>query len=53
MEDDTGMEGEMADISLVFPESNMEKAVFAFKQDFFDCGERKINGSYKIDGEKY
>ena len=43
----------MADISLVFPKSNMEKAVLAFKQDFFDCGERTINGSYKLDGDKY
>lgn len=43
----------MADITLVFPKSDMEKSALEFKQDFYNNGEKTINGSYKLDIDKY
>lgn len=43
----------MQDIQLVFPNPEMESAALAFKQEFYDHGEKTINGSYKFDNEKY
>ena len=43
----------MANISLVFPRIDMEAEAIAFKQEFFDNGQQTINGSYKLDVDKY
>jgi len=40
-------------IRLVFPEKDMEAAALAFRQEFFDVGEASINGSYKLDTNRY
>lgn len=40
-------------VKLVLPTEDMEKAALAFKQEFFDAGERVINGSFKLDMDKY
>lgn len=40
-------------IKLVFPSSEMELSALNFKMEFFDNGEKTINGSYKLDMEKY
>jgi predicted acetyltransferase len=37
------------DLKLVFPDEKMELDVTEFKKEFFDCGERIINGSFKLD----
>ena len=43
----------MATISLVFPRIDMEAEAIAFKQEFFNNGQQTINGSYKLDVDKY
>ena len=43
----------MANISLVFPRIDMEAEAIAFKQEFFNNGQQTINGSYKLDVDKY
>jgi predicted acetyltransferase len=43
----------MNNITLVFPNENMELHALDFKQGFFNNGEQTINGSYKWDSNKY
>ena len=43
----------MQKIKLVFPEDCMKEDALHFKQEFFDAGERTINGSYKLDMDRY
>lgn len=43
----------MSKIKLIFPTEDMKAAALAFKQEFFDAGERTIYGSYKFDMEQY
>lgn len=43
----------MNDLALVFPNEEMESKVLAFKKEFIDNGEKTINGSYKLDMDKY
>lgn len=43
----------MGKIRLVFPTENMKAAALAFRQEFFDSGEKTIYGSYKFDMEQY
>ena len=40
-------------IRLIVPTEAMEEQVTAFKQSFFDAGERVISGSYKLDQDRY
>ena len=40
-------------IRLIVPTDAMEEQVTAFKQSFFDAGERVISGSYKLDQDRY
>lgn len=40
-------------VKLVLPTIDMEKGAVAFKQEFFDAGERVIDGSFKLDMDKY
>ena len=40
-------------IRLVVPTAEMEPRALAFKQSFFDAGEGVINGSFKLDQERY
>lgn len=40
-------------LKLVFPTVEMEKAVSDFKKKFYDNGEKTINGSYKLDTDRY
>ncbi|URZ15254.1 hypothetical protein [Clostridium felsineum] len=39
----------MDDITLVFPKEDLEVKAMEFKKEFFDFGERTINGSFKLD----
>ncbi|KHD37052.1 acetyltransferase [Clostridium acetobutylicum] len=41
----------MEEIILVFPKEELEVRAMEFKKEFFDCGERIINGSFKLDYE--
>lgn len=43
----------MDNIDLVFPSTEMELHALNFKREFFDNGEKTINGSYKLDMDKY
>lgn len=43
----------MEKINLVFPSMEMELHALNFKREFFDNGEKTINGSYKLDIDKY
>lgn len=43
----------MAQIHLIVPTLSLETQALAFKQSFYDNNERTINGSYKLDNEKY
>ena len=43
----------MGMIRLVFPDETMKSAALEFRQEFFDAGEKTINGSYKLDMEQY
>lgn len=43
----------MNDLALVFPNEEMEAKALDFKKEFFDNGEKTINGSYKFDMGKY
>lgn len=43
----------MKDITLIFPNQDMELMALEFKKEFFDYGEKTINGSYKFDMDKY
>ena len=40
-------------IRLIVPTAAMEEQVTAFKNSFFDAGERVISGSYKLDQDRY
>ena len=46
------MKGEeiMCQIKLVIPDKNMKNEAIEFKNEFFDNGEKTINGSFKWDG---
>lgn len=39
----------MEEIILVFPKEELEVRAMEFKKEFLDCGERIINGSFKLD----
>ena len=43
----------MNDLVLVFPNEEMESKALSFKKEFIDNGEKTINGSYKLDMNKY
>lgn len=43
----------MSNINLVFPNMEMELPALDFKKEFFDNGEKTINGGYKLDMDKY
>ncbi|MDP4090588.1 MAG: GNAT family N-acetyltransferase [Bacillota bacterium] len=43
----------MNDLVLVFPDEEMEAKALDFKKEFIDNGEKTINGSYKLDNDKY
>lgn len=43
----------MNDLELVFPKEEMETKALNFKKEFTDNGEKTINGSYKLDMDKY
>lgn len=43
----------MSVLTLVFPNEEMERKVIEFKKDFFNNGEKIINGSYKLDMDRY
>ncbi|HKM35242.1 MAG TPA: GNAT family N-acetyltransferase [Lachnospiraceae bacterium] len=43
----------MNNLLLVFPSEEMEIKALEFKRDFFDNGEKTINGSYKLDMDRY
>ena len=43
----------MGDLLLVFPKEDMESKALDFKKEFFDNGEKTINGSYKLDMDRY
>lgn len=43
----------MSAIHLIFPTPDLKAQALAFKQSFYDHNERTINGSYKLDNEKY
>lgn len=43
----------MNNINLVFPSMEMELPALNFKKEFFDNDEKTINGSYKLDMDKY
>lgn len=43
----------MDDLLLVFPNEEMEAKALDFKKEFIDNGEKTINGSYKLDMDKY
>ena len=40
-------------IHLITPTADMESQAMAFRQEFYDVGERVIYGSYKLDQERY
>ena len=40
-------------IRLIIPTAALEEQVTAFKNSFFDAGERVISGSYKLDQDRY
>ena len=40
-------------IHLIVPTADMEPQALAFKQKFYDAGERVIYGSYKLDQDRY
>lgn len=43
----------MNSLTLVFPNEEMEKEALDFKKEFIDNGEKTIDGSYKLDMDKY
>ena len=43
----------MKKIKLVFPTIDMENDVLEFKRKFYENGEKKINGSFKLDVDRY
>lgn len=43
----------MNNLSLVFPSEEMEIKALEFKREFFVNGEKTINGSYKLDIDRY
>lgn len=43
----------MSDILLIYPNEDMESDVIDFKNEFFENNEKVINGSFKLDNEKY
>jgi predicted acetyltransferase len=43
----------MNTITLVFPNEVLESEALNFKRDFFQNDEKIINGSYKLDQDKY
>ena len=36
-----------------FPDESMESEAIAFREEFFDCDEHEVNGSYKWDTKRY
>lgn len=43
----------MSILVLVLPNEEMESRALDFKKEFFDNGEKTINGSYKLDMDRY
>ena len=43
----------MSNLLLVFPSEDMEIEALEFKREFFANGEKTINGSYKLDMDRY